>query len=110
MEYVVIKRRGEQKEVDYMGQQVKAIIEQLKEDDPIEFLDDVLEIKRTQSYQNGWQTTRYELLCACGGPAVWLDVDGVITVAWWNEELVVRIEDEKAKEKLKMIEEYLDEL
>ncbi len=75
-----------------------------------EFLDSVLEIKRTQSLVNGkWETTEYELLLTFGGPNVWLKTSGYLEISWASPTMTYPL-SEKAKQKLKEIENYLDEI
>ena len=75
-----------------------------------EFLDNVLEIKRTQSLVNGkWETTEYELLLAFGGPNVWLNTSGYLTVSWASTPLEYPL-SKKARKKLEEIEDYLNEI
>jgi len=88
-------------------------IEDIKNIEDIgEFLDyDVLDIKREQSLIDGeWETLNYEFCLGCGGPGIWVDTSGKLIVAWSGDYLEIQITNEKVMEKLKEIEDYLNEI
>ena len=76
-----------------------------------EYLNNVLGIQRKQELINGkWETTEYILTVAYGGPSVYIYCyDGIVKASWGLDRYTYPLSD-KAKEKLRELGEYLDEL
>ena len=77
-----------------------------------EYLDEnVLEIIREQSLGfNGWNTTYYTFVTTIGGPYVEFDTRYYINVYWNGKALEKQTYDQKVRDQIDKIEEYLDEL
>ena len=77
-----------------------------------EYLDEeVLEIKREQYLgYDGWTTSEYTLVTVIGGPYVEFNTQYYIHVYWDGKALEMQTYDQEVREKIKKIEEYLDEL
>ena len=77
-----------------------------------EYLDEeVLEIKREQYLgYDGWTTSEYTLVTGTGGPHVEFTTNYSIHVYWDGKALEMQTYDQEVREKIKKIEEYLDEL
>ena len=73
--------------------------------------EDVLEIIREQTLgSDGWTTSEYTLVTGTGGPHVEFTTNYSIHVYWGGKALEMQTYDQEVREKIKKIEEYLDEL
>lgn len=99
-------------ELAEFGRKLEKFYEDEIDEDPIwEFLENVLDVSRTQAFVNGrWKTTRYTFCVAWGGPAIYVSTDGVVEGYWGAESITVPVTDPDAKEFLRELEEYLDEV
>jgi len=94
---------------DTLYAMVKNIEKNLEQLSVEEFLEGVLEIKRIQSLTSkGWETLEYELLVTFGGPNIYIRTSNIIEGYWYADYVFYTIRSEKAKAKLREIEEYLD--
>ena len=77
-----------------------------------EYLEEnVLEIIREQSLgYDGWNTSYYTLVTGTGGPHVEFDTRYYINVYWDGKALERQTYDQKVRDQIDKIEEYLDEL
>ena len=72
---------------------------------------DVLEIKREQYLNDGkWDTSKYILVTAIGGPHVEFNTNHLIAVYWAGGIVEYMTDDKKAKATIDNIAAYLDEL
>ena len=104
--------RGYKDTEETLKRNVYSVVESVKNTDTIEFLDNVLDIHRTQALINGkWETLSYEFCIAYGGPNVYLDTEhGIIRGFWGSEKLIIRCDDKDFMQKLQEMEEYLNEI
>jgi hypothetical protein len=101
---------GQIDELKRIAESTEKELEELELDKIGEWLDRVLEIRRVQSLIDGkWETLYYEFITATGQPNAILDTDGHLIVTWYNDYLEVILSYD-AREKLKEIEKYLDEI
>ena len=102
--------RGCKNTEEILKRQVYSVIEDVKNKDITEFLDEVLDIQRTATLVNGrWETLRYEFCITYGGPGIWLNTEGVIKGFWWGEKFVIKCDDKDFLEKLQEMEDFLNE-
>jgi len=94
-----------------IAEDIEKELEELDPDRINEYLDDrILEIRRIQSLVCGaWDTLEYVLLRTWGGPTVRVYSSGRIEAAWGNDYIEYVLSD-RAKEALKQIENYLDDV
>jgi len=111
MKFIVIENTFEPEEFKKVEREIDGIIEDIeKVKDPADFIEDVLEIKRTQSLINGkWETLSYEFMLGFGGPNIYMDTDGTIEY-YFDKKLIAKVSSDKAIEKLREIEEWLNEV
>jgi hypothetical protein len=84
-----------------------------EEDDPINvFLsNEVLEIKREQSYgSKGWTTSFYTFVIGIGGPHVEFDTNYHINVYWGGEKSEGVTYDEEVRAVIGMVDDYMREV
>jgi len=114
MSYMIVEKKELSKEgMEELERITEGIIRDLGEINDIgKFLAyDVLDIEKVQSLgSEGWETEEYTLCLACGGPGAWVKTSGKMITAWAGDYLETRITDNKALEKLKEIEDYLNEI
>ena len=83
---------GIRKEMERIVDSVLAELKELERTgDFEEFLDGVLDIRRTQVLlTDGWETAEYTLTLGAGGPSVYLTVTpsgwATVKVYWWTEK------------------------
>jgi hypothetical protein len=81
-------------------------LEKMQNED--EYLEDVLDVERTQNLVSGyWVTQSYRIQLSAGGPDIWVDEEGL--KGYWGSEKVELPHTEKSKEKFQAICEYLDD-
>ena len=90
---------------------IDGVVKDLEEKDIDEILETALDITREQSLINGkWETNKYTMCLAWGGPGTWLSTDGVIECSWWGDWIKAKIDSKRALERLEEIEQYLNDL
>jgi len=90
---------------------VEGTIEEVKNSSVEDFIENILDIKRTAMLINGkWETETYKFCMAWGGPNIYLTTDGIIEGYWGNEKYVIKCDNPEFMEKLREIEEYLDKI
>ena len=88
--------------------------EKENDDDEIEsfdsFMDDVLDIERTQYLSSGkWETKEYTIVIGTGGPHVEFTTNYQINVYWGGKSQEFTTYDDDARSTIDRVCEYLDE-
>jgi len=90
---------------------VEGVIEQVENSSVEDFIENVLDITRVATLVNGkWETQEYKFCIGYGGPGIWLTTNGLIEGYWASEKYVIKCDNQRFMEKLKEIEDYLDEI
>jgi len=92
--------------------EVEQILEEINNiKDISDWLGEILEINRYQTYSAGeWETQYYEFLITSGGPTIYLNTGGRLEYYWYPDKLIIQIEEKSILDKLSDIEDYLNEI
>lgn len=76
-----------------------------------QFMEDVLDIERTQYCSSGkWVTKEYTIVTGTGGPHVEFTTGYVINVYWGGKSLEMSTYDDGARATMDRVEEYLNDM